>query len=242
MDIVYPVRVDEVNLQLRYSLRSLDNFEHDRVWLAGYRPEWVTGVEWIPMPNDQATKYQRSTANLRAALEHPGVSDPFVLMNDDFYLTRPIDSIPVVHRGRVAMVWAYYESKYGEVAHRGAYMAGMRDCWHLLERWGYEDPLSYEVHVPMVIHKAPMLEALDRVRVDAPGIVAVHKRTLYGNVAGIGGVFLFDPKVLEETPWELLIEDGFLSSSVSGWERISGWLAERFSGPSPYEGDLTSVS
>ncbi|MFF3129757.1 hypothetical protein ACFVRD_48125 [Streptomyces sp. NPDC057908] len=40
-DIVYVVRPWNQNEQLRYSLRTLANLPHRRVWIAGYCPTWV---------------------------------------------------------------------------------------------------------------------------------------------------------------------------------------------------------
>ena len=47
MDAVYYVRPGDRNDELRYSLRSLANLPHDRVWIVGHTPPWVTGIESI---------------------------------------------------------------------------------------------------------------------------------------------------------------------------------------------------
>ena len=69
-DIVYVVRPGERNEELRYSLRSLSNLPHGRVWIAGYMPKWVTGVEHIPSPAKPGS-HVHAKANLRAACQHP---------------------------------------------------------------------------------------------------------------------------------------------------------------------------
>ena len=48
MDLVYVVR-DGANPELRYSLRSVAvNLPHDRVWIVGHVPAWITGCETVP--------------------------------------------------------------------------------------------------------------------------------------------------------------------------------------------------
>lgn len=105
-DIVYPVRPGTINEELRYSLRSLANVPHGRVWIAGHRPPWARGVGHIPVP-PQATKYLGSTANLRAAVEHPEVAEEFLYFNDDFFVMTAVQEVPALHRGPVDRVEAY---------------------------------------------------------------------------------------------------------------------------------------
>ena len=100
-DIVYVVRAADKNEELRYSLRSLANLPHAKVWIAGYCPSWVQGVGVIPVKS-RTHGHQHAKASLRAACEHPEVSDEFVYMNDDFFVMQPLDELPVMHRGTVA--------------------------------------------------------------------------------------------------------------------------------------------
>jgi hypothetical protein len=71
----------------------------------------------------------------------------------------------------------------------------------------------YEVHVPLVIHKAAMLEALTVAR--SLPTRAPHKRTIYGNLAGLGGHEVPDPKVSRQNsnrpagPWMSSDDTGF---------------------------------
>ena len=190
-DIVVPVREGPVNQQLRYALRSwAANLPHRRVWLVGYRPPWTAGVEHIPT-RQTGTKYRNTTVAVRAACEHPEVSDPFLLCNDDFFVMRPVESMPVLHRGPVAEVEAYYVTRGS-----GAYLRGLRETRDLLVSLGHTDPLSYELHVPLPVDKAGMMKALDAGR----HLDVVHKRTLYGNLAGLGGERIADVKILHRAP------------------------------------------
>jgi hypothetical protein len=192
VDIVVPVRVGAANPQLRYALRSwAANLPHRQVWVVGYRPHWLRRVRHIPT-QQTGSKYQNTTLAVRYACLHPDVSDRFLLCNDDMFVMAPQPGgMPVLHRGPVARVESYYAAKAS-----GKYLRGMRQTRDLLRSLGYDNPLSYELHVPMPVDKAGMLQALDAGR----RLDVVHKRTLYGNLAGLGGKEIRDVKILNRSP------------------------------------------
>lgn len=167
--------------ELRFSLRSLAHVPHGRVWVAGYCPAWLTGVGRIPVAQS-GSRYASSAANLAAASAHPNVSGEFWLFNDDFFvLAGPPDGAR--HRGPVADMVA-------GLGH-GAYRAAVTATGRLLHHLGHPDPVSYELHEPMRVDKAAMGEALRAGRVMA----APLPRSLYGNLAGLGGEQVADCKV-----------------------------------------------
>lgn len=230
MDVVYVVKRDTRNDELRYSLRSLAaHLPHGRVWVAGFCPPWTAGARHIDVAQD-GTKYRNSTANLRAACEHPDVSDPFLFMNDDFFVMAPVaGDIPTLHRGPVAAVANYYRKRYGPSR---PYLRGMVATAELLVRHGHHDPLSYELHIPMVIHKAAMVAALDL----GADVAVLHKRTLYGNLAGVGGDQVDDVKVRGfHDQWDPSWP--FLSTSRSAFcrYRVGRHIRTTFAAPGPYE-------
>ncbi|WP_369387921.1 hypothetical protein AB5J72_10155 [Streptomyces sp. CG1] len=156
-DIVVPVRDGVANQQLRYALRSwAAHLPHRRVWIVGYRPPWAVNVRHI-RTQQTGTKYQNTTAAMRAACEHPDVSSTFLYCNDDFFVMRPqTEPFPVFHRGPVRDVEAYYATRGN-----GQYIRGLRETRDLLVSLGHEDPVSYELHVPLPVAKDGMLHALD---------------------------------------------------------------------------------
>ncbi|WP_432001626.1 hypothetical protein [Streptomyces sioyaensis] len=192
VDIVVPVRVGPANEQLRYALRSwAANLPHRHIWIVGHRPAWAREVRHLPTQQAD-TKYQNTTAAVRAACLHGEVSDTFLLCNDDFFvMQRQECGMPVLHRGPVSLVESYYERRSA-----GQYLRGLRETRDLLAGLGHDDPLSYELHVPLPVAKDQMLKALDVGR----SLTAVHKRTLYGNLAGIDGEEIRDVKVLNRSP------------------------------------------
>ncbi|MEC3995152.1 hypothetical protein VSR01_17080 [Actinacidiphila sp. DG2A-62] len=227
-DIVYPVRPGNTNQELRYSLRSLANLPHGRVWIAGHMPPWVRHAGHIPV-EPQATKYKGSTANLRAAVEHEEVSEEFLYFNDDFFLMRPLVSMPVLHRGPLDRVERYY-------AHRpnGSYLRGLRETRELLGELGHRQPLSYELHVPMPMTKARVRETLEV----GAHLEVLHKRTLYGNLHQVGGREISDPKILTRSP-QFPQSAPFLSTSPDTFAHglVGRFIRAAFPVPGPYEKD-----
>ncbi|MFD4314986.1 hypothetical protein [Streptomyces sp. NPDC058548] len=228
MDIVVPVREGAVNEQLRYALRSwAAHLPHGRVWVVGHRPAWADGVQHIPT-RQTGTKYQNTTLAVRAACEHPDVSDRFLLANDDMFVMKPLAEMPVLHRGPVRQVETYYEARAS-----GAYLRGMRETRALLAELGHPDPLSYELHVPMPVDKAGMLRALDIGR----HLDVVHKRSLYGNLAELGGREIRDVKVLHRAPRGYSAQDVFLSTMPDSFTagHVGAHIRRTFAERGPYE-------
>ena len=226
-DIVYPLRRGHYNDELRYSLRSLENLPHGKVILSGFIPRWATNV--IAIDRDpQGSNWFRSRDNVLAALEH--ASDPFYLFNDDFYVMVPMDEVPVLHAGPLAEV----VERYRRTRHTGAYWRGMVATHLLLQEWGYSEPLGYELHLPLLMHHGPLLEALDK----GSGIEALALRTLYGNLASIGGTQAEDCKVLARAGVLDYDQWPFLSSNDDlPYSPLGKVLREHFSIGSRYESD-----
>jgi hypothetical protein len=177
-DIVYVVRFSRHSEELRHSLRSLVNLPHGKVWLAGHKPEWATGVEHIKTARKPGAHVDAKT-NLRAACEHPDVSEEFIYMNDDFFVMQPFEQLPVMHRGPLSGV--------GGMA--TAYQRAIKKGLAILRSKGIEEPLMYDLHAPMTVTKAGMLEALDlcHAHKDARVGHGLHERTIYGNLNDVGG-------------------------------------------------------
>ena len=227
-DIVYPVRPGEWNEELRFSLRSLSLLPHNRVWIIGHKPSWVRGVHHVPR-NQTESKYLNATRALVEITDELGasMSKPFLLLNDDFYVTRPIRRMPVYHMGPVREVI----DRYRRLRHMGSYWRGMVETFELCQELGIKDPLSYELHIPMPIYRAPLLEAWEK----GKGLKVLHIRTLYGNLARLGGRYMEDVKVYrgKTKDWESW---PFLSSnddlSLSG---VGPHIKALFPEPGPYE-------
>jgi hypothetical protein len=183
MDIVIPYRRSGSN-ELRYMLRSLVNIEHDRVFIIGDRPILLQNVIYIPYA--QTTDIAHNTFQIiKIACEDSRVSEDFILMSDDMFVMRKVESIPVRHRGTYRDVINAYSAQ----KQRGFYVSRMIATSKLLERLGFRDPLCYELHIPFVINKEKWLDICPIMK------DTYNKLSIYGNFYKIGGEAMEDVKV-----------------------------------------------
>lgn len=233
MDILYPVKEHENNYELRYSLRTLVNVPHDKVFMAGYKPTWVTDdVIHIAIDQDNnENKYIKSLRNLIAACEDPRLSEEFILMNDDMFILMPTKYIPTLQMGLLVKMADRYYRRY----QNSPYTQGLLRVLKYLQSQGIEDPLSYELHVPMVFNKKKLLETL-RICEELEGF---GKRTLYGNLNAIGGDYFEDVKytnqlrpIYNDMPFVSTDEGSF------AYHPIGRFIREKFSEPGKYEKEM----
>lgn len=188
MDIAYLFKADIENdsEELRYSLRSLKNIPHGKVFIIGEKPDWVTNVEYIPVSQSK-TKGENVMMNLFAAVRSAQISDDFIIMNDDFFIMKKIQNMPNLNFGDMKDLIMRYMTRYPEGS---GYIDNMKKLYEVLVERGYKQPISYELHVPMVINKQKVKEL--RQCVDGS---LYQFRTFYGNYFHIGGETASDVKV-----------------------------------------------
>ena len=214
MDVVYYVRPGDRNEALRYSLRSLTNLPHERVWIVGHRPPWVTGIEHIP-GNRRSTPIGCAMDNIALACAHVTV-DEFVIFNDDFYVMEPIEAVPAWHDGLLS-------DRIRRAA--GSYARQLMAARALLG----EDAIAWTLHIPVVVERATLAEVMDGLDTRLPA----EWRTMYGNLTRASGERRPDVKVRRSS--EPLPAGPFMSSAPASLRRLLPVLAARFPDRSPYE-------
>lgn len=228
MNLVYICR-DGDNEELRYSLRSVcHNVENPNVWVVGGKPSWYTGKH---LPVRQATtKYQNVINNLDTLVRSPEIPNDFVIMNDDFYIIKPIDKIETYHGG-------YLQDKidiFTENMGNSYYIKLLKNTKDRLESLGIKDPLDYSIHVPMEFNKEKLSTVIKP---------RMSYRTLYGNIYGIGGTEISDVKIHREktrdwadTPDLDKLELPYLSTNDSSFDEVyRSVLKDMFVDPSRFE-------
>jgi hypothetical protein len=178
VDVVYICR-DGANEELRYSLRSLTNLDYDRVWVVGGAPDWYHGDRIVL--KQRSGKYDNARNNLRALCNSDKISESFVLMNDDFFIVKPVPEVPVLHGGDLLDKIRLHEAR----GNNSAYVSLLWETVHILAARGCKTNLDYALHVPMVMSKGllgPLLE------------YKASLRSLYGNLYHLGGEFTEDVK------------------------------------------------
>lgn len=240
MDIVYPCKIDTTNdtEELRYSLRSLENIPHTNVFIVGEKPAWVKNVIHIPI-DQSLTKSENVARNIRAAVHCESLSDEFILMNDDMFIMKKINQLPVRHLGFMDAVIRQYEERYPESSQ---YITKMKKLYALLLSLGYARPLSYEAHIPMAFNKR------DTARIMEEGNGPIYQlRTYYGNTHHLGGEKMDDVKIFLEAAHNppaynnsadaYLCDQTMLSATGGSFKRgaVGAYVRKQLSRKSHYE-------
>jgi len=182
MDIVYLVKNCTENEELTYSLRGLANLPHDKVFIVGGFPKNLNSSNLLHIPALQTqTKYKNTTTSLKLICRNKELSDDFILMNDDFFVLEPINDVVKelnLCRGSISEVLNDYFIRYKQ--QENPYISGMKQTKIFLEDIGFKNPISYELHIPMVMNKYKFLKMFEIPHIDS--VRVLHKRSLYGNL------------------------------------------------------------
>lgn len=219
MDVLVPYRRSgSFDRELRYMLRSLSNLECvDKVYMVGEKPTWVQNVEFIEMVQGSQKGVNTRNALILGCLS--GISDDFILMADDIYITKPMKEIKLYHGGSLDVFLKKFSARY-PVSY---YTKKIEKTAKKLP----DNPKHYELHVPMVINKHTALSFLAD-----PTFHGMMFRTLYGNIVHEGrGEEIKDVKYYDRTagPWFKDIEVGFLSSDDKRFKgEVEDYLSRMF--------------
>ena len=232
VDFVYMCRPGD-NEELRYSIRSVvKNAPVRNVWVVGDKPDWYVGnfIPTVPVGN----AFENVRNNLRKVIAHPEISEDFVLMNDDFFITRNVNSVYPYYGG--LLINRYMEHQ--ELAGFNFYANFLRKTDAVLRQQGIKNPLNYELHVPMPFNKTKLAETID-----APFSI----RSYYGNIHQIGGEEMGDVKIYSHPRFvhtSSTIDNGtpYLSTEDGAFDAIQGYLEDLFPEPSPYELAILAVA
>lgn len=217
------------NNEIRYSLRSAaKNLPHGKVFVIGCKPEFLN-VEHIPAPDPYDHKTKNAIFKMLLACLNPAVSDPFILMNDDFFVLKPMPEVVPYSLGPLQKYIAEHKTQ------RGYYFQGNIDTMQALREAGIANPLSYEVHWPIVFEKKKLLGLIRTLDWQQTGYLL---RSVYYNV--------YPPHKIEQVPdvKAYHIEDlkrlknGRLISTndrVVLHHEFQEWISDKFPEPSPYE-------
>lgn len=228
MNFVYLCRHGE-NEELRYSIRSVvKNTENPQIWLVGGKPSWYTGNF---IKSDQSKdKYENVVNSLNTIVNCDSIPDDFVLMNDDFYIIKPIDKIKTYHGGD-------FKKKveiFSENAKSSYYTSLLQNTKKELQDAGIENPLDYAIHVPIELNKQKLSKVIK---------TKISVRTMYGNLFNIGGIEIDDVKFHRRATRKWAnnpnlnnIDIEYLSTNDESFVDVYEYiLKDMFKDPSPYE-------
>jgi hypothetical protein len=218
-DILYPLKHQEDHEELRYSLRSLKNLKHDKVFISGHIPDWTTMV--IQCPKQKIINPRNDVFwNIRRALDHPQMDEQITVFNDDMYVLEKMDTVGSFHGKEVGL------STWGSVS---------RPTMSILKSMGCWSAYSTEQHMPFMCEKTKLKYVLDMIlEVEPDRYGSIYWRTIYSNYWKVKGEFALDVKVRTNP----VIEAGqkFISSEETTFEKhLKPLLHKRFKGKSVYE-------
>lgn len=214
--------------ELRFSLRSAAQFlPHRRVFIVGQCPAWLRGVIHIPASDRYEVKVRNTLAKLALAVEHPKLQEDFVLMNDDFFLLRPVP-LPVAAYTLGTMAHQLSRGVPGAPEYRILFEQGLA----MLRRAGIAEPLNFESHHPLPMRKSLVRDMLQRF---GGAGSAYPFRSVYGNWADLDAVYL--PRdVKQRHAFELPSGDHLsVDDSCAKDALFRAWCSNRWPEPSPYE-------
>lgn len=226
MDVVYICRPGD-NEELRYSIRSVvKHMPHDNIWLIGNKPRWYDG-KFLPVP-DTSNKYENIRNAIKSASMNNDISEDFVLMNDDFFVIKPLTEIPTFHGGLLIDKINEYRSLNASAR----YIKILLNTHRFLTRSGISNPLDYDIHTPMIMNKTNVQKIIDKKH---------FPRSMYGNIFNVGGTEIKDVKIYPNTsnlyPKSYVIDGStpYLSTLDSSFKGVFGMLQGMFKDSSKYE-------
>ena len=235
MDIVYLCK-NSGRDEIIYSLRSLENIPHNKVFIVGDCHKYINKekVIYIPAENN-GSKYHNTTANLKLACHDERLSDDFILMNDDFFILKRIENPREelnLHKGTIAKVYERLSAKYPLGS---GYLHGMKETETLLKNLGVEQPLCYDLHIPFVLNKQKFLQIFEKYGEEISNIPCFHKRSFYGNLYYKNSKFMDDIKTDGVKNLFPEKDQKFISSSDFSFDTMKLFLKDIFNKKSVYE-------
>lgn len=223
-DIVYFVKDTPDNEELRYSLRSLDNFPHKKVCFYGGCPKGLKPDIHFEFKQDGKTKWDNVSMMLRSACNNDAITKNFWLFNDDFFIMNKVLHPVNYFSGDLYKRIVQLEDKHGGIT---PYSSELRKMCEELEALGCGSK-NYAIHYPMLINRQKALELLNTT--DNPMF-----RCLYGNYTNVKAEWTNDCKVISKVKeWK---GSNYLSTVDESFRdgRVGQQIRERFPNKCKYE-------
>lgn len=227
-DVVYIVKEDPNNEELRYSIRSVEeNFPVRYIWIFGYCPKWLNNVIYVPVKQD-GDKWSNSKKLFETIANASFLPDQFVLFNDDFFVMEKVDSPEHHYNGLLIDRVNELEEKFKNTS--PLYVSQLRQVYDRLQELGIKDPKNYALHTPMSFFRPEMKKSLELTK-DLP----MSLRSFYANYFNVGGVECPDCKVFRLGEYN--VEGPYLSTDDRTFRlgRVGRDIRAKFNKPSTHE-------
>lgn len=217
------------NNEIRYSLRSLTQYvPHRRVIIIGHKSDWMTKVLHIPAVDDQENKMQNAIQKIRIACQIEGLSQEFILMNDDFFFLKEHQKIETFTNGTLAKMRDDHKTQ------AGYYFYAIKNTLDLLQQAGIKEPLNYEHHRPMRIDKTKFLTMVDALNWKKEIYIF---RSIYGNIYGVPAIDKPDCKIFSFNHLSKIERGDIISTDnpVVMTKKFQTWIQNKYPTRSKYE-------
>lgn len=175
-DVVYCVKDDPDNEELRYSLRSLKNLPHQKVWIYGGGPKWLNeeAIEHVRPRQDKGHKWLNARYMLEKIASNPKISEDFIWFNDDFFVMRELlDLFPWYDRTLNERAKDFYGR--GLWGGRSRYSYRLEEAATALKKNNLST-FNYELHVPIIFNRKQLRQTMK----EFPNTGCI--RSLYSNM------------------------------------------------------------
>lgn len=227
-DVVYIVKEDPRNEELRYSIRSVvENFPVRNIWVFGYCPSWLKEIIHVKIPQN-GQKWENSKMLFDKIANCESLPDEFVLFNDDFFVVEKVDKVEQWYDGllqdRIDHLKETFKNQHPLYANQ------LQQVVDRLAEYGIKNPKNYAVHKPMLFNRKNMLKSLELTK-DLP----MSLRSFYANYFKVGGIDAPDTKVFTTGPYDF--PGPYLSSDDRTFRlgRIGRNIRAAFPNKSKYE-------
>ena len=227
-DIVYILKNDYSEEELRYSLRSVClNFPYRKVVFVGGCPKDIRPDIYLNHVQTGSTKWARARSSLIKALSSDELTDEIWLFNDDFFIMDKIKAHADVNYFNGTLEKRVIDMRRN-CGRNSGYMNELDRLRQILLK-ANRDTLSFALHIPMLLNRKDALELLTNKTFDTPMF-----RSLYGNYYRIPCEFMEDVKVrdletIPDTPYISTTDQAFTSG------KVGEFLRRYFAEPCRYE-------
>ena len=228
LDIVYCLKENSTFEEFKYSLRSLKNFPHRRVWVYGGCPEWINPatVTHVPVIQNKGNKWLNTSFLFSNIVQNDEITEDFVWFNDDFFVLQEIEQLPYYYDRTLAARVMDLRKKFGR--YNNGYMTRLATMARAL-KWDKRDTLNFELHLPMIFNRKKLANLIRK----NPGVA---KRSLYGNYYAVNPIQRNDVKIYDnlgvpDETWD------FVSTSDDAFAngKVGKYLKKKFKARSIYE-------
>jgi len=214
--------------EIRYSIRSLCMHVSNlrRLCIVGKLPAFLKVWRHIPFASPFPCKDANIAGAMLLACRDPKISDPFLCCHDDHFMLLNYDAatFPAWYRGKV------FRSSNKRYDH------DLKSAEAILIRYGIKDPVSFETHTPILIHKTDMIRAFRAILLERDCFTA---KSIYANQCDkLKKEYVEDYKIKPpDIDWSRLKGRPCFSVSPEIPENVWTMLKRLYPKPSPFEKD-----